>query len=71
MKKIILIFVLSILLCPSGFCDVNIQPYTENYDLIDDYIDMAKLYTSNAEYDKALEYINTIYAHTIISFCTN
>ena len=60
MKKLFAILVLSILICPIAYSDVNIQSYIDNYDLIDDYIDMAKLYTSNAEYEKALEYINTV-----------
>ena len=60
MKKIFLGLFLSILICYSGFCDTNLQSYTDNFDLIDDYIDMARLYTSNADYEKALEYIDII-----------
>lgn len=60
MKKLLLsLFILFSFYTPA-ICDVSIQPYTENVGLIDDYIDMARLYTSNAEYEKALEYIETI-----------
>ena len=60
MKKILLSFLLLFLFIPPSLGDITINSYTQNYDLIDDYIDMAKLYTSNAEYEKALEYIDII-----------
>ncbi len=63
MKKLLLILVLSLFIVNQGVCDINlsgIRSYAENYDLVDDYIDMARLYTSSAEYEKALEYIDTI-----------
>ena len=63
MKKFLLILVLLLFFVNQGICKINlqsVQSYTENYDLIDDYIDMARLYTASADYEKALEYIEII-----------
>lgn len=60
MKKILLSLILSLIIFQSGFCEISINSFSQNYDFIDDYIDMAKLYTSNAQYEKALEYIDTV-----------
>ena len=43
-----------------AYSEISIQSQSENYELIDDYIDMAKIYASSAEYEKALEYIDII-----------
>ena len=59
MKKILLSLFLLLMIFQPSFCDVTSNSYIKNYDLIDDYIDMARLYTSSADYEKALEYINT------------
>ena len=59
MKKILLSLFLSLIIFQPSFCDISLSSYTQNRNLVDDYIDMAKLYTSTAEYEKALEYIDT------------
>ena len=60
MKKFLIGLFISIFIFPPVYSEVRLQSYTENLDLIDDYIDMARLYTSSAEYEKALKYIETI-----------
>ena len=60
MKKFLIGLFISIFIFTPAYSEVKLQSYTENSDLVDDYIDMARLYTSSAEYEKALEYIDTI-----------
>ena len=60
MKKLLLSLFLSLLIFHPSYSEISLSSYTQNYNLIDDYIDMARLYTSSAEYEKALEYIDII-----------
>lgn len=60
MKRILLSLLLSLCFFTPAMSEISLQSYTQNSDLVDDYIDMARLYTSNAQYDKALEYIDII-----------
>lgn len=60
MKKIFFSTFLILLLTQFSFAATEQQHYTENLDLINDYIDMARLYTSSADYEKALDYIKVI-----------
>ena len=60
MKKLLLSLILSLIIFQPAFSEISIDYVTQNYNFIDDYIDMARLYTSNAQYEKALEYIETV-----------
>lgn len=60
MKKLLMSLILAFTIFQPVYSEISLQSYTNNIDLIDDYIDMARLYTSSAEYEKALEYINII-----------
>lgn len=60
MKKIIFTIIISLICCQYSISNVQIQPYTQNSNLVDDYIDLARIYTSSAEYEKALEFIDII-----------
>ena len=61
MKKIVLSLLISLLIFTPAYSDVSLSSVSsQNRELIDDYIDMARLYTSSADYEKALEYIEVI-----------
>ena len=59
MKKIFLSLFLTLIIFQPAYSDISLASFNQTYDLVDDYIDMARIYTSSADYEKALEYINT------------
>ena len=61
MKKIILSLFISLLIFTPAYSEISLSSAAyQGGGLIDDYIDMARLYTSSADYEKALEYIGII-----------
>lgn len=60
MKKLLLSLCLSLIIFNLAFSDISFSSNSTNSGIIDDYIDMARLYTSSADYEKALQYIEVI-----------